>query len=44
MDYKNNKLKRKLADALYIKFERYTLNVQEQSAPLKLFNDAQKRN
>ena len=35
---KNNKLKRKLAKALHIKHERPTLNVQEQSVPLKLFN------
>ena len=44
MGYKNNKFKRKLAEALYIKSERYTLNVQEQSEPLKLFIDAHKRN
>ena len=36
--YKNNKFKRKFAEALYIKHERPTLNVQEQSVPLKLFN------
>ena len=36
--YKNNKFKRKLAEALYIKHERPTLNVQKQSVPLKLFN------
>ena len=36
--YKNNKFKRKLAEALHIKHERPTLNVQEQSMPLKLFN------
>ena len=36
--YKNNKFKRKLAEALHIKHERPTLNVQEQSVPLKLFN------
>ena len=35
---KNNKIKRKLAKALHIKHERPTLNVQEQSVPLKLFN------
>ena len=36
--YRNNKLKRKLAEALHIKHERPTPNVQEQSMPLKLFN------
>ena len=36
--YKNNKFKRKLAEALHIKHERPTLNVQEQSVLLKLFN------
>ena len=36
--FKNNKFKRKLAEALHIKHERPTLNVQEQSVPLKLFN------
>ena len=36
--YKNNKFKRKLAEVLHIKDERPTLNVQEQSVPLKLFN------
>ena len=36
--YRNNKFKRKLAEALHIKHERPTLNVQEQSVPLKLFN------
>ena len=36
--YKNNKFKRKLAAALHIKHERPTLNVQEQSVPLLLFN------
>ena len=37
-DYKDNKFKRKLAEALHIKHERPTLNVQEQSVPLLLFN------
>ena len=37
-DYKNNKFKIKLAEALHIKHERPTLNVQEKSVPLKLFN------
>ena len=36
--YKNNKFKRKLAEALHIKHERPILNVQEQSVSLKLFN------
>ena len=36
--YRNNKFKRKLAEALHIKRERPTMNVQEQSVPLKLFN------
>ena len=36
--YRNNKFKRKLAEPLHIKHERPTLNVQEQSVPLKLFN------
>ena len=33
-----NKFKRKLAEALHIKHKKTTLNVQEQSMPLKLFN------
>ena len=36
--YKNNQFKRKLAEALHVKYERPTLKVQEQSVPLKLFN------
>ena len=36
--YKNNKFKRKVAETLHIKHERPTLNVQEQSVSLKLFN------
>ena len=36
--YKNNKFKRRLAEALHITDERLTLNVEEQSVPLKLFN------
>ena len=36
--YQNNKFKRKLAEALHIKHERPTLNVEEQSLPFKLFN------
>ena len=35
---KNNKFRRKLAEALHIKHEIPTLNVQKQSVPLKLFN------
>ena len=35
--YKNDKFKRKLAEALHIKHERPTLSVPEQSVPLKLF-------
>ena len=35
---KNNKFKRKLAEAIHVKHERHSLNVQEQSVPLKLFN------
>ena len=34
----NNKFKRKLAEALHIKHERPTLNVQEESMSLKLLN------
>ena len=36
--YKSNKFKRKLAEALHIKHERPTLDVQEQPVPLKLFD------
>ena len=36
--YKGNKFKRKLAEALHIEHERPTMNVQEQSVPLLLFN------
>ena len=43
--YKDNKFKRKLAEALNIKHARPTLNVQEESMPLKLLtDDIQKRN
>ena len=35
---KNSKFKRQLAEALHIKNERPTLNVQKKSVPLKLFN------
>ena len=34
----SNKFKRKLAEALHTKHERPTLNVQEESMSLKLFN------
>ena len=37
-DKKDNKFKRKLPEALQIKHERPTLNIQEQSVPLKLLN------
>ena len=37
-DYKNNKFKRKLAEALHVKNERPTLNVPKQTVSLKLFN------
>ena len=36
--YHNNRLKRKISDALYIKQYKPTLSTQEQSIPLKLFN------
>ena len=36
--YKSSKFKRKLAEALHIKHERPTLNGEEQSGFLKLFN------
>ena len=36
--FKNNRLKRKIAEALLIKQERPTLNVQDQSVELKLLN------
>ena len=36
--YKNNKFKIKLVEALHIKHERLTLNVQEQSVGLNVFN------
>ena len=38
MNSSNNKRKRKIADSLWIKELRPTLNVQEKSIPLKLFN------
>ena len=37
-DYKNKQFKRKLAEALPIKHERPTPNVQEQSVSINLFN------
>ena len=36
--YRNNTFKRKVAESLLIKDERPTLNTQEKSMPLKLFN------
>ena len=38
MNFSNNKRKRKIAESLWIKDLRHTLNVQEKSIPLKLFN------
>ena len=38
MNFSNNKRKRKIAESLWIKDLRPTLNVQEKSVPLKLFN------
>ena len=37
-NFKNNRLKRKIAEALLIKQKRPSLNVQDQSVELKLFN------
>ena len=37
-NFKNNRLKRKIAEALLIKHKRPSLNVQDQSAELKLLN------
>ena len=46
--YKNKNIKKKLVEALHIKYERPTVNVQEQSVPLTLFlffvDDARKSN
>ena len=36
--YHNNRFKRKISEALYIKQYKPTLNTQEQAIPLKLFN------
>ena len=36
--YRNNRFKRKISEALYIKQYKPTLSTQEQSIPLKLFN------
>ena len=36
--YRNNTMKRKLSEALFIKELKPTLNKQEKSLPLKLFN------
>ena len=38
MNFSNNKRKRKIAESLWIKDLRPTLNVHEKSIPLKLFN------
>ena len=38
MNFSNNKRKRKIAESLWIKDLRPTLNVQEKPIPLKLFN------
>ena len=38
MNFNNNKRKRKIGESLWIKHLRPTLNVQEKSIPLKLFN------
>ena len=38
INFSNNKTKRKIAETLWIKDLRPTLNVQEKSIPLKLFN------
>ena len=38
MNFSNNKRKRKNAESLWVKDLRSTLNVQEKSIPLKLFN------
>ena len=38
MNFSNNKKKRKIAESLWIKDLRPTLNVQKKSIPLKLFN------
>ena len=38
MNFSNNKRKRKIAESLWIKNLRPTLNVQEKSIPPKLFN------
>ena len=38
MNFSNNKRKRKIAESLWIKDLRPTLNVQEKSIPLKLSN------
>ena len=38
MNFRNNKRKRKIAESLWIKDVGPTLNAQEKSVPLKLFN------
>ena len=37
-NYKKNKLRRKISKSLYMKEKRLSLNIQEKSVPLKLFN------
>ena len=37
-NFKNNKWKRKISESLWIKDLRPTLNAQDKSVPLKLFN------
>ena len=37
-NFKNNRLKRKIAEALLIKQKRPSLNIQDQSVELKVFN------
>ena len=37
-NYKKKKFRRKISESLYIKEKRSSLNTQEKSVPLKLFN------
>ena len=37
-NYRKNKFRRKISELLYIKEKRSSLNTQEKSVPLKLFN------
>ena len=43
-NFKNNKWKRKISESLWIKDLRPTLNAQDKSVSLKLFNPLQQRN